>query len=782
MLGRGAELASWRAGALLAVMVLASVLRSWGVLSGELVWHPDEILFSVTLPLCLLAGDLNPHFFTYPTFHLYQLGVVYFLQYLLAAPDSLESWVATRLVWEPELTRDTARWIGVLYSVCVVGATALLAGRLSGHRTPGAALTSPAGLTAALLAAVNVLLVRQAPIAGVDTPLAFWFAVTVFVSMHILDGASWREYAITGGLVGVCAATKYPGAVVAVAVLTSHLLAGRSIGDRRIWAAGGISIITFLSLAPHTLIDFGSFRVYFLEQIQHASEGRWGLRFDPLYQLTHTLRYGTGTLAWLGWLLTGGWVLWKRPRAHLVVLTATLTGYAVVSWGDLVFARYVLPLVPLQLALIADGIVRGSRYLEGVGRLPHRFMVPAASTIALILAIQPAYGAWQVARLQGTPDTRTEARAWIESNVPPGSTLCNFGGWAGDPQVNTFVHLWWRFTKYTTAYGGQDLEALRRADLPGDAPYYFYAVQTTNEDQAKGSIALIHSRECSHVILHEHPLPYSSIDTLELQRLKAEARRVATFDPGRTDASVFDPMDAYYIPLVGWDVSTPGPRIEVWDVHQYRTQGPAQSVSSLLSLALSMGAETKADEGDHVGARVDVDRALSLEPRNTQALGVLAGIERDMGDLQAAASAYRKILQMDPEDSPALKGMANLSVQRGNHARAIDWYNRARRQGPSDASLLNSLAFSHRVVGHPDRARGLWLRALSFEDDHADAHFNLGTALYLDGEPAQALPHLRRAVELAPDRFLPQNPRFCPSGGVRIRGIFRYFSSFDTLM
>lgn len=30
-------------------------------------------------------------------------------------------------------------------------------------------------------------------------------------------------------------------------------------------------------------------------------------------------------------------------------------------------------------------------------------------------------------------------------------------------------------------------------------------------------------------------------------------------------------------------------------------------------------------------------------------------------------------------------------------------------------------------------------------------HYNRGTSLYLDGESARALPHLRRAVELAPD-------------------------------
>ena len=42
MLGRVTGVASRRLGVLLVVMALAAALRSWGLLSGELVWHPDD--------------------------------------------------------------------------------------------------------------------------------------------------------------------------------------------------------------------------------------------------------------------------------------------------------------------------------------------------------------------------------------------------------------------------------------------------------------------------------------------------------------------------------------------------------------------------------------------------------------------------------------------------------------------------------------------------------------------------------------------------------------------
>jgi hypothetical protein len=459
---RVAGVAVWRVGALAGVLALAAGLRSWGLLSGELVWHPDEI-FMVVYPLNMLSGDLNPHVFSYPGLHFYLLAAIYGVQFLLQAAGGAEvylsEWVAGRYVWNPEAARDTARWVSVLYSVATVGAASLLGGRLTGERATSRwqAITSTAGLLAASLAAVNVLLVRQAPLAGTDTALAFWFVIATLASLRLLRVEALRDYVLAGVLVGICAAIKYPGASAAGGVVAVHLLSGRGFTDRRLWVAGAVSIVAFVLLSPYTLLDFEKFRDTFLFQLQHAEEGRYGLRLGPFYQLTETLRHGAGLLAWLAWFGACGWTVWKRLSPQLVVLAATLSGYIAVSWGDLVFARYVLPLVPLQLALIADGIMRGCRYLEGVSRLSHRFMVPAASIIALILAIQPAYGAWHVARLQATSDTRSEARAWIESNVPPGSTLCNFGGWAGDPQVNTFENLWWRFTKYTGAYGVQDL-------------------------------------------------------------------------------------------------------------------------------------------------------------------------------------------------------------------------------------------------------------------------------------------------------------------------------------
>ncbi|MFP6643536.1 MAG: hypothetical protein VCF24_08250, partial [Candidatus Latescibacterota bacterium] len=147
----------------------------------------------VVYPLNIPSGDFNPHFFSYPGFHFYLLAGVYGVQYLLhaaaGAEGVLSQWVAGRYLWAPEAARDTARWVSVFYSVATVPAAGLLGGRLVVGRQAVShwqAITSTTGLVAALLACVNILLVRHAPLASADTALAFWFVIATLAAVKLM--------------------------------------------------------------------------------------------------------------------------------------------------------------------------------------------------------------------------------------------------------------------------------------------------------------------------------------------------------------------------------------------------------------------------------------------------------------------------------------------------------------------------------------------------------------------------------------------------------------------
>lgn len=760
-----------RAALLGGVLLLAAGLRGWGLVSGQLLWHPDEI-FMVVFPLNLLSGDLNPHTFSYPGFHLYLLAGLYGIQYLghllSGGPGDFIEWVSHRYLWEPEVARDTARWVSVAYSLGTAWLAAVLAGRLQGDRMGADRVPGPltaAGLLAALLVAVNTLSVRQGPLAGTDAALTFWYAVATWAALTVLDDPRWRRYLAAGGLVGLCGATKYPGACAAVGLLAAHLARRGGLGDRRIWLAGLAAILGYLSFAAYTVLDFDSFRATFQFQSEHAAEGRWGLRPGPLYQLTTTLRLGAGLLAWTAWLLGCAWALWRRSPSHLVVLSATAAAYLVVNWGQLAFARYVLPLVPLQAAIAADFLARGlSAWTRR--RLP-RVAVWAWGAAIACVALQPLFASIRVARLQARVDTRTEARRWIEAHVPPGSTLCNFGGWAGDPQVRTYEDLWWRFGHFLQAYGVADLEPVRRS-APADSclRYYSYAVQSGNEELSGGSLSLIHRRQCSAVTLHDHPLAYSAVDSAFRALLSAEATRRLEVDPGTQEGATYDPMDAYYVPLTSQGPARPGPRVEVWEVPQYRPPPSPQTATQVLARALSLQAQKEAGDGLADAARRTLQRARSLDPVSLYPLEVLAQVELDEGRLDAAQAVYDSMLRREPDSARALFGLAVLSGKRGDLAAAVDGYERARSLRPRDAQTLNNLAVSYRALGQPDTAVALWRRAVELQPDYGEALYNLGTALYLAGDAGRALPLLSRAIELAPDSV-----RYCSNAAAASRAL-----------
>jgi hypothetical protein len=114
----------------------------------------------------------------------------------------------------------------------------------------------------------------------------------------------------------------------------------------------------------------------------------------------------------------------KNPRKEVwVLLAGFLAYYLVMGAGMLVFLRYALPLM-LLLAVLIAGVVRSARR-------PWR-----QAGLALLVALEPLHASVFMVRLAGREDSRAAARAWVEAHVPEGTAIGNFGGWAGDVQLD----------------------------------------------------------------------------------------------------------------------------------------------------------------------------------------------------------------------------------------------------------------------------------------------------------------------------------------------------------
>lgn len=692
---------------LVGILLVAALLRAWGPASGQLLWHPDEI-FMVLYPLNLFSGDLNPRLFYYPSWHFYELGLLYgadFLWHRAVDGVGLFDWIARHYFVDATPLRDLARGLAVLYGVGTVLLAGAIAGRLAGrgagdpHRAWGDLLSSPALLAAATLA-VNSVHVRQSPLATVDTPLAFWFAAATLAALRLLDTARRRDYLLAGVLVGIAAATKYPGAAAGAAVLAAHLLARRSPLDARLWLAGLSAVIAFGCLSPYVLLDASTFLEHFRFQVAHVEAGRFGDAPAPWATLVHGLRVGLGTPAWLLWLAVSAWALWRRRAAHAVVLATFVAGYLAVSWGDLSFLRYLLPLLPLQAALVGDGLARLGAWLAGqVSQRRARFTAlgsdaqrrGAVTMLATsLLLVAPARAALGVAALSARTDTRTLAREWIESHVPSGTSICNFGGWPGDVPLRTYEDQWWRLRTFQAAWpaGSQAHLARALAAVDPGVPFYSQAVRNDNRDVETGSVELIHQRQCALVVTHEHPLPYSAIDADVARRLPEEATRVARFDPQLDpDLDVradFDADDAYYLPLHGRGAHRPGPRIDIWEVDAYRAEPRPTSMRHVFSRVLSLMASNAVLAADAPAAAEALRAATAFHPDNRHALLVAAHLHRELGDTTSARTTFEQLLAREPASSTAREGLATLAAARGDYAEAAQRMAEVCRLRPRD--------------------------------------------------------------------------------------------------
>jgi tetratricopeptide (TPR) repeat protein len=217
-----------------------------------------------------------------------------------------------------------------------------------------------------------------------------------------------------------------------------------------------------------------------------------------------------------------------------------------------------------------------------------------------------------------------------------------------------------------------------------------------------------------------------------------------------------------------------------------------------LDAALDQSA-ARYDGGDYNTALACAEQAARIAPRSVEAhhdrAAALSALER----WEESKQAFTMALALDPDDAETLAGAAHLYVNRLGPARDLTLIGleyarrgsahvgrrRGDRQLAARLALLESQALDD--LGHPDealnaaesaivldpssveakyeravalfhmcrfdKARPAFEEVLRHEADDPFAHHHLGLILEREGRFADADKHLRRATELAPDKF-----------------------------
>ncbi len=746
---------------IVSALLLGALLRVWALNFGLPSWlHPDEFSF-VFFPLNFWSGDLNPHFFTYPTLQYYLLSLAYLcyfgVQYVAGSGLSADQFVAFHYFWDRTELLSIARSLSALMGIATVGCTALVARAAYGPR---------AGVVAAFLMAVCPLHVRQSHLAGVDAALTLWFTGAAWASLRLLRKNSARDYLLAGLLVGLAGATKYPGAMAGTVVLGAHLLAGRGGGDLRLYGAGGAALATFFLCSPYVLLDFEAFRAYFEQQAAHL--GGMGVGAAELgwwYHLHVTLADGVGWPLLILGTVAGFWLARQRGLETAVVLVGFLGLFLVVGSGHRLFMRYALPLAPLLIVLAAGLLVR----IRG----------KALAVAVVLVALQPFWSSLQQVSLLAGTDTRVEARRWMEANIPAGTPIANFGGWAGDVGVRSFEQLWWEASLFERRFGRERLlQALDYLEgLAPGPPYFSYGIQRTNQESAAGSFPEIERLDTPFVVVHRHPLNASSIDSAFALELTLRGRRVfeAKVEGLWSGAVVFDPFDAFYVPVSGaGKLERPGPEIEIWQIPGAPVPEPnAHTVRELFSRAYTRGiTETlqrrglqEANDLLQRASRLDPEnpevyfitgyfaqransttkaienygRYLELQPASVAAYNNLATLYEGMGETDRAEARLLDQLHLASWKRSALLALAGFYRRQGEFAKAAQFYTVLTTRFSAYAEDHERLGLTYEELAQPTAAESAYLRALKIDRRRARAHLLLARLFRSQGRIAEMI-------------------------------------------
>ena len=405
--------ATW---ALAALLLTGAALRLWGSRWGfPLLLDGDEPHF-VDVAVSFGAGTLNPHAFKYPTLWMYVLAAAYGAYYLAWSLFGLLHSVAqfgAMFVWQTWRFHWLGRLLSAGFSCLGLWAVACA----DDERAEGLETAWP---WAAAILAVSPGLVYAAHEAKPDSLMFLLSALAWLCSLRLLRRGEPADYAAAGLCAGLAFAAQYTALPILALPALGHLLrvaTGRETlksGSRKLALALAASAAAFFAGCPFAVLDFREFSAALADHAAFkamgsaaASGATWGA-WANLFRLGAA--WPVAALA----LPLGAALLWRRDRTRLALLALpTLLWTAFLSrQHDGENIRYLYSCAPAIALLSAESLATlsaGRKY--------------AAAGLAALALLPGLWNCLRTDRLLTLPDTRLAATAWIEANIPQGSSL-----------------------------------------------------------------------------------------------------------------------------------------------------------------------------------------------------------------------------------------------------------------------------------------------------------------------------------------------------------------------
>jgi 4-amino-4-deoxy-L-arabinose transferase-like glycosyltransferase len=413
---------------LILILLLSALVRVWGInYDLPYVYHPDEPVYIRISQNIFKTGDLNPHFFNYPSLFFYINALAYGPYYVLgklmgvfSTPQDILPPVSL-IFGVTRAQMPTAVLLGRLvtvgFGVGVVGLTYLSGKRLTDR--------SAVGLLAALMVAISPTNVWNSHFIIPDTFVTFFAVASFLASILIYQQGKLWQYAIGGISVGLTAASKYNGALIVCTLVAAHFLRHGRAALRKppLYLALSLCGVAFLATTPFAVLDHAAFMQDLRFEAQHYTTGHPGMEGNTLRWYLDYMWSNGGLLYPLALL---GIVLGfrKHPKKTGLLAAFPVIYFVFINRFVVRNARTLLPITPFLFLAAAwilvdlfDQLRAGS---SGVG---HKRSPLVFISLGIIVLAIPVYQTFRDIQGLTTLDSRETARVWIAENLPPGAKI-----------------------------------------------------------------------------------------------------------------------------------------------------------------------------------------------------------------------------------------------------------------------------------------------------------------------------------------------------------------------
>ena len=700
----------------------------------EFQWqHVDERAF-ITVPLGFWGGDLNPHFFNYPTFHFYLVSALYLVYFLFFSPESFEGFLAYRYFVDAGDLITLARIVTTLFAVGTAIIAALVARRIYG---------CTGAWVAGLVLAVLPLHVRFSHLAITDIPAAFWVALSLLGSVRIIQEGRPRDYLLAGIAAGLATATKYPGGFVLLAALTATLMRSPTLKSRGLWITLGSALVIFCATTPYVWLDYRGFWADF------SAMGRQHLLADAdnrqgsalLHHLRYSAFYGLGLTVMASILVAFVWRFrgWCREEAVLLIF---ICGFAAVLLAaGSVFMRYTLPILPALAPLLVRSFA-----------LFRRNRIVFVAWIGLLL-IEPTHASWQIRSQLSGPDSRTEAQRWLYDRLAGGGRITHLSNDAPIYTVSPNSVLV-RQRQFLNSFNMERLiESYTRLASRSDLPPFFISlpleafVRTLSKPEGKTAETILFG--------YDHPL----IDPGMRMEPDAKPLEVVQFPVGEIATAAYDWGDLYFLPIGGsYTLKSSGPDIRALVYPATLTEPVPSSGEYFELLATLLRANRFVDTGDWAPATsafqsvresgYRINELVSSAYLYNLSLG-LGMIHFRKGEMEVALKYWGDSIKVHPSSGVAYFHQGEALRNLGRFESASESYRLALERSQMDAKLLHNLGVGFMKMGRYGESIEILNRATVLKSD-ADIYVNLAISYDRSGMEEKRDMAFRKALEIDP--------------------------------